>query len=38
MIRIGFLYSLLRVEEKYLLEELERYPEDRDLVIKSGID
>jgi [lysine-biosynthesis-protein LysW]---L-2-aminoadipate ligase len=25
MIRIGFLYSRLRVEEKYLLEELEKY-------------
>ncbi len=26
MIRVGFLYSRLRVEEKYLLEELERRP------------
>lgn len=26
MIRVGFLYTRLRVEEKYLLEELEKRP------------
>lgn len=38
MNRIEFLYIRLHVEEKYLLEELERYPEDRGFVKKSGID
>ena len=36
MIRVGFLYTRLRVEEKYLLEELERMPKVEVLRIPDG--
>src|ERR1043165_682867 len=36
MIRIGFLYTRLRVEEKFLLEELERYPDVEIIRINDG--
>ena len=36
MIRIGFLYTRLRVEEKYLLEELEKYNDVEIVRIKDG--
>ena len=36
MIRVGFLYTRLRVEEKYLLEELERMPEVEVVRIPDG--
>jgi [lysine-biosynthesis-protein LysW]--L-2-aminoadipate ligase len=36
MIRIGFLYTRLRVEEKYLLEELERYQDAEIIRINDG--
>ena len=36
MIRIGFLYTRLRAEEKYLLEELERHPEVEVVRINDG--
>jgi [lysine-biosynthesis-protein LysW]---L-2-aminoadipate ligase len=36
MIRIGFLYTRLRVEEKYLLEELEKHPEVEVVRINDG--
>jgi [lysine-biosynthesis-protein LysW]--L-2-aminoadipate ligase len=36
MIRIGFLYTRLRVEEKYLLEELEKYNDVEILRINDG--
>jgi len=36
MIRVGFLYTRLRVEEKYLLEELERIPKVEVVRIPDG--
>jgi len=36
MIRVGFLYTRLRVEEKYLLEELERMPKVEVVRIPDG--
>lgn len=36
MIRVGFLYTRLRIEEKFLLEELERMPEVEVLRIPDG--
>ena len=36
MIRIGFLYTRLRAEEKYLLEELEKHPEVEVARINDG--
>jgi len=36
MIRVGFLYTRLRIEEKYLLKELERLPEVEVLRIPDG--
>ncbi len=36
MIRIGFLYTRLRAEEKYLLEELEKQPEVEVVRINDG--
>lgn len=36
MIRIGFLYTRLRVEEKYLLEELEKYKDVEIVRINDG--
>ena len=36
MIRIGFLYTRLRAEEKYLLEELEKVPDVEVVRIKDG--
>ncbi len=36
MTRIGFLYSRLRVEEKYLLEEFERFPDVEIVRILDG--
>jgi [lysine-biosynthesis-protein LysW]--L-2-aminoadipate ligase len=36
MIRIGFLYSRLRVEEKHLLDELEKHPEVEVVRINDG--
>ena len=36
MIRIGFLHTRLRVEEKYLLEELEKHPEVEIVRINDG--
>ncbi len=36
MIRIGFLYTRLRAEEKYLLEELERHPDVEIVRINDG--
>ena len=36
MPRIGFLYTRLRVEEKYLLEELEKYPDMEVVRINDG--
>ena len=36
MIRIGFLYTRLRAEEKYLLEELEKHPEVEIVRINDG--
>ena len=36
MIRIGFLYTRLRAEEKYLLEELEKQPDVEVLRINDG--
>jgi [lysine-biosynthesis-protein LysW]---L-2-aminoadipate ligase len=36
MIRIGFLYTRLRVEEKYLLEELEKYRDVEIVRINDG--
>ncbi len=36
MIRIGFLYTRLRVEEKYLLEELEKYGDVEVVRINDG--
>ncbi len=36
MIRVGFLYTRLRIEEKYLLEELEHRPEVKVLRISDG--
>ncbi len=36
MIRIGFLYTRLRAEEKYLLEELEKYPDVEVVRINDG--
>jgi len=38
MIRVGFLYTRLRIEEKYLLEELEHRPEVEVLQIPDGGD
>lgn len=38
MIRVGFLYTRLRIEEKYLLEELEHRPEVEVLRIPDGGD
>lgn len=36
MIRIGFLYTRLRVEEKYLLDELEKHPDVEIIRINDG--
>lgn len=36
MIRVGFLYTRLRAEEKYLLEELEKYPDVEVVRINDG--
>lgn len=36
MIRVGFLYTRLRAEEKYLLEELEKHPEVEVVRINDG--
>jgi len=36
MIRVGFLFTRLRVEEKYLLEELDKYPEVEIIRINDG--
>ena len=36
MPRIGFLYTRLRVEEKYLLDELEKYPDVEVVRIDDG--
>jgi [lysine-biosynthesis-protein LysW]---L-2-aminoadipate ligase len=36
MIRIGFLHTRLRVEEKYLLEELEKHPQAEVVRINDG--
>ncbi len=36
MIRVGFLYTRLRIEEKYLLKELEHRPEVKVLRIPDG--
>jgi [lysine-biosynthesis-protein LysW]--L-2-aminoadipate ligase len=36
MIRVGFLYTRLRAEEKYLLEELEKQPDIEVVRIKDG--
>jgi [lysine-biosynthesis-protein LysW]---L-2-aminoadipate ligase len=36
MIRVGFLYTRMRVEEKYLLDELERHPEVEVVRINDG--
>jgi [lysine-biosynthesis-protein LysW]--L-2-aminoadipate ligase len=36
MIRIGFLHTRLRVEEKYLLEEFEKHPEAEVIRINDG--
>jgi [lysine-biosynthesis-protein LysW]--L-2-aminoadipate ligase len=36
MIRIGFLYTRLRVEEKYLLDEFEKYPDVEIVRINDG--
>lgn len=36
MIRIGFLYTRLRVEEKYLLDELEKHPDVEIVRINDG--
>src|ERR1041385_1458276 len=36
MIRVGFLYTRLRVEEKYLLDELEKYPDVEIVRINDG--
>jgi [lysine-biosynthesis-protein LysW]---L-2-aminoadipate ligase len=36
MIRIGFLYTRLRAEEKYLLEELEKHPDVEVVRINDG--
>lgn len=36
MIRIGFLYTRLRAEEKYLLEELEKYPDVEVVRVNDG--
>src|SRR5215510_1541783 len=36
MIRVGFLFTRLRAEEKYLLEELEKYPDVEVVRINDG--
>ena len=36
MIRVGFLYTRLRVEEKYLLDEFEKYPNVEVIRINDG--
>ncbi len=36
MIRIGFLYTRLRIEEKYLLDELEKCPDVEVVRINDG--
>jgi [lysine-biosynthesis-protein LysW]--L-2-aminoadipate ligase len=36
MIRVGFLYTRLRVEEKYLLDELEKHPDVEVVRINDG--
>jgi [lysine-biosynthesis-protein LysW]---L-2-aminoadipate ligase len=36
MIRVGFLYTRLRAEEKYLLEELEKHPDIEVIRINDG--
>ena len=36
MIRVGFLYTRLRAEEKYLLEELEKHPDVEVIRINDG--
>jgi [lysine-biosynthesis-protein LysW]--L-2-aminoadipate ligase len=36
MIRVGFLYTRLRAEEKYLLEEMEKHPEVEVVRINDG--
>ncbi len=36
MIRVGFLYTRLRVEEKYLLDELEKHPDIEIVRISDG--
>src|ERR1051325_2631903 len=36
MIRVGFLYTRLRVEEKYLLDELEKHPDVEIVRINDG--